>query len=105
MAIIMGIIADDFTGATDIACFMAENGFRVALLPGLHALTQSWDEEADAIVISLKSRSLPANQAIEQTLLSYHWLRDCAGRSRSISNIAQHLIPLQMAISARSAMH
>ncbi|HDN1444391.1 TPA: four-carbon acid sugar kinase family protein [Escherichia coli] len=79
MAIIMGIIADDFTGATDIACFMAENGFRVALLPGLHALTQSWDEEADAIVISLKSRSLPANQAIEQTLLSYHWLRDCAG--------------------------
>ncbi len=79
MAIIMGVIADDFTGATDIACFMAENGFRVALLPGLHALTQSWNEAADAIVISLKSRSLPSDQAIEQTLLSYHWLRDCAG--------------------------
>ncbi len=33
MAVTTGVIADDFTGATDIASFMAQQGWRVALLP------------------------------------------------------------------------
>lgn len=79
MSVITGVIADDFTGATDIASFMAEQGWRVALLPGMPDLSQRWDEEADAIVISLKSRSLPAEQAISQTLHCYQWLTQNAG--------------------------
>ena len=51
MAVTTGVIADDFTGATDIASFMAEQGWRVALLPGMPDITQSWNEEVDAIVI------------------------------------------------------
>lgn len=79
MVVTTGVIADDFTGATDIASFMAEQGWRVALLPGIPDVSQSWDEEVDAIVISLKSRSLPAPLAIEQSLRCCRWLRDKAG--------------------------
>ena len=57
MPVTTGVIADDFTGATDIASFMAEQGWRVALLPGMPDAAQPWNEEVDAIVISLKSRS------------------------------------------------
>lgn len=79
MAVTTGVIADDFTGATDIASFMAEQGWRVALLPGMPNLTQQWDEEVDAIVISLKSRSLPAEQAVAQSLACARWLKQNAG--------------------------
>ncbi|MEZ7214276.1 3-oxo-tetronate kinase [Klebsiella spallanzanii] len=78
MAVTTGVIADDFTGATDIASFMAEQGWRVALLPGMPDITQSRNEEADAIVISLKSRSLPAEQAIAQSLSCARWLKQNA---------------------------
>lgn len=79
MAVTTGVIADDFTGATDIASFMAEQGWRVALLPGMPDITQCWNEEVDAIVISLKSRALPAEQAVARSLACARWLRQNAG--------------------------
>lgn len=79
MPVTTGVIADDFTGATDIASFMAEQGWRVALLPGMPDVSQPWHEEVDAIVISLKSRSLPADQAIDLSLRCQKWLHDMAG--------------------------
>lgn len=79
MAVTTGVIADDFTGATDIASFMAQQGWRVALLPGMPDTTQCWNEEVEAIVISLKSRSLPAEQAIAQSLSCARWLKQKAG--------------------------
>lgn len=79
MAVTTGVIADDFTGATDIASFMAQQGWRVALLPGMPDTTQCWNEEVEAIVISLKSRSLPAEQAIAQSLSCTRWLKQKAG--------------------------
>ncbi|POT58130.1 hypothetical protein C3432_09445 [Citrobacter amalonaticus] len=82
MAVTTGVIADDFTGATDIASFMVERGWRVALLPGMPDVTQAWNEEVDAIVISLKSRSLPAEQAVAQSLRCAEWLRNRAGVSQ-----------------------
>lgn len=79
MAVLTGVIADDFTGATDIASFMVEQGWRVALLPGMPNLADRWDDTADAIVISLKSRSLPADEAIHQARVCCQWLREQAG--------------------------
>lgn len=79
MTVITGVIADDFTGATDIASFMAEQGWRVALLPGMPDMAQCWNEEVDAIVISLKSRALPAEEAVAQSLACSRWLRQNAG--------------------------
>ncbi|WP_312979764.1 3-oxo-tetronate kinase [Atlantibacter sp.] len=79
MALLTGVIADDFTGATDIAGFMAQQGLQVALLPGVPAPDARWQDDADVIVISLKSRSLPADEAIRQTLCCAQWLKEVAG--------------------------
>lgn len=79
MAVTTGVIADDFTGATDIASFMAAQGWRVVLLPGMPEPDQRWDETADAIVISLKSRALAAELAVEQSLRCCQWLLNEAG--------------------------
>ncbi|EKO1716736.1 hypothetical protein PZG75_004899, partial [Salmonella enterica] len=62
MSISLGIIADDFTGATDIASFIAHSGWRVVQLNGLPESTIDISQ-TDAVVISLKSRSCPAEEA------------------------------------------
>ncbi|MGK3126120.1 3-oxo-tetronate kinase [Candidatus Pantoea formicae] len=69
----LGVIADDFTGATDIASFLVQNGLPTIQFNGVPA---SHDElSAQAIVISLKSRSCPAQQAIDQSLAALAWLQ------------------------------
>ncbi|OOF55214.1 hypothetical protein BKK56_07180 [Rodentibacter genomosp. 2] len=69
----LGVIADDFTGASDIASFLVENGLNTVQMNGVpnKALT----EKVDAIVISLKSRSNPVEEAIEQSLQTLDWLQ------------------------------
>lgn len=70
----LGVIADDFTGATDIAGFLVANGLRTVQLNGIPAADLPVD--ADAVVISLKSRSCPVEEAVSQSLASLAWLRD-----------------------------
>ena len=62
---ILGCIADDFTGAGDIACTLAREGMRTSLVTDLAALEGN---SADAGVVALKSRSIPVEQAVEQSL-------------------------------------
>ena len=62
----LGVIADDFTGATDIASFLVENGVSTIQLNGTPV--ENLDIKADAVVISLKSRSCPAKQAVSNSL-------------------------------------
>ncbi|WP_024911726.1 3-oxo-tetronate kinase [Chania multitudinisentens] len=70
---LLGVIADDFTGATDIASFLVENGLPTVQLNGVpHSDTQI---DTQAVVISLKSRSCPAAQAVEQALQALIWLQ------------------------------
>lgn len=69
----LGVIADDFTGGTDIASFLVENGMRTVQLASVP--TENITEEVDAIVISLKTRSCPAQEAIDQSLLAARWLK------------------------------
>lgn len=70
---LLGVIADDFTGATDIASFLVENGLRTVQLNGVpHDLTKV---DADAVVISLKSRSCDVNEAVECSLQALRWLQ------------------------------
>lgn len=69
----LGVIADDFTGASDIASFLVENGLATVQMNGVP--TQPLQSKVDAIVISLKSRSNPVNEAIEQSLQALHWLQ------------------------------
>ncbi|ELC0660001.1 four-carbon acid sugar kinase family protein [Vibrio fluvialis] len=70
---LLGVIADDFTGATDIAGFLVENGMRTVQLNGVP--TGDTQVDADAVVISLKSRSCPADQAVSQSLAALRWLQ------------------------------
>lgn len=69
----LGIIADDFTGASDIASFLTENGLRTVQMNGVPQ--QPLKEQVQALVISLKSRSNPAVEAVAQTLEALDWLK------------------------------
>ncbi|MDF4927314.1 four-carbon acid sugar kinase family protein, partial [Vibrio parahaemolyticus] len=70
---LLGVIADDFTGATDIAGFLVENGMRTVQLNGIPK--EEIDVNADAVVISLKSRSGPVEEAIEDSVAALKWLQ------------------------------
>lgn len=74
---LIGVIADDFTGASDIAVTLSkglpgEGGLRTTQYLGVPQ--ESALEEVEAGVIALKSRSLPAQQAVEQSLAACEWL-------------------------------
>lgn len=71
----LGVIADDFTGATDIASFMVNSGWKVVLFNGVPDKAFQSDE-TDAIVIALKSRSIPMREAVSQSLAASDWLRE-----------------------------
>uniref|UniRef100_A6VYE0 3-oxo-tetronate kinase n=1 Tax=Marinomonas sp. (strain MWYL1) TaxID=400668 RepID=A6VYE0_MARMS len=70
---LLGVIADDFTGATDIAGFLVENGMRTIQVNGIPSANM--EINADAVVVSLKSRSCPTEQAIEQSVAALKWLQ------------------------------
>ncbi|MEQ9208330.1 MAG: four-carbon acid sugar kinase family protein, partial [Pseudomonadales bacterium] len=74
----LGVIADDFTGATDIAGFLVENGVRTIQLNGTPETKLELD--TDAVVISLKSRSCPARQAVSDSLSALQWLQEQGAR-------------------------
>jgi uncharacterized protein YgbK (DUF1537 family) len=69
----LGCIADDFTGATDLANNLVRAGMRVVQAMGVP--TQPLDADADAVVVALKSRTLPVDQAITQSLAALRWLQ------------------------------
>jgi 3-dehydrotetronate 4-kinase len=70
---LLGCIADDFTGATDLANMLVRGGMRTIQTIGVPA--GSLAEEVDAVVVALKSRTTPAQQAVEQSLTALRWLR------------------------------
>ena len=100
--ILLGCIADDFTGATDLANNLVRAGMRVVQtigvpharragppqasarppggqggheVPSVGALLQRLDAEVDAVVVALKSRTIPAAEAVAQSLDALQWLQ------------------------------
>ena len=71
--ILLGCIADDFTGATDLANNLVRAGMRVLQVIGVP--DQPLNADADAVVVALKSRTIPAAAAIEQSLDALQWLQ------------------------------
>jgi uncharacterized protein YgbK (DUF1537 family) len=69
---ILGCIADDFTGATDLANTLTRRGMKTVQTIGL---PKGAAPEADAIVVALKSRTVPAAEAIAQSLDACRWLK------------------------------
>jgi len=71
---ILGIIADDFTGGTDIASMLRHGGMQVVQTIGP---PQPWfPVDADALVIALKTRSVLVDDAISQSLSALQSLLD-----------------------------
>jgi uncharacterized protein YgbK (DUF1537 family) len=75
----LGCIADDFTGATDLANTLTKQGMSTVLLLGVPDATTAVPD-ADAIVIALKSRSIPAADAVEMSLSSLAWLQSVGAK-------------------------
>jgi uncharacterized protein YgbK (DUF1537 family) len=72
----LGYIADDFTGATDLANNLVRSGMRVVQTIGVPPGALSGAAaEADAVVVALKSRTIPAAEAVAQSLAALQWLR------------------------------
>jgi 3-dehydrotetronate 4-kinase len=65
MALLLGCIADDFTGATDLASMLVKNGMATVQVIGVPTGPLP---EADAIVVALKSRTAPVAQAVAESL-------------------------------------
>ncbi|MEJ1090843.1 3-oxo-tetronate kinase [Microbacterium istanbulense] len=72
----IGVIADDVTGATDVAAALSRAGLRTLL-----ALTPELDDsgsvsaDADAVVIGLKTRSMPVDDAVRLSLTALSTLQ------------------------------
>ena len=75
MAIRLGCIADDFTGATDLANNLVRAGMRVVQLIDVPQAGTEAPVDADAVVIALKSRTTPADDAVAASLRALDWLR------------------------------
>jgi uncharacterized protein YgbK (DUF1537 family) len=74
MAVLLGCIADDFTGGTDLAGMLVKSGMRTIQLIGVP--TETAPQDVDAVVIALKSRTNPAPEAIEESLRALEWLKN-----------------------------
>ena len=77
---ILGVIADDFTGATDIAGMLVKGGMRTIQTIGVPA-KGTIPDDVDAVVVALKSRSIAAKDAVKQSLDALRTLQD-AGCTR-----------------------
>ncbi|MFE7274759.1 3-oxo-tetronate kinase [Streptomyces sp. NPDC057623] len=75
MGIRLGCVADDFTGATDLANNLVRAGMRVVQLIDVPPPGSEQAVDADAVVIALKSRTVPASDAVEASLRALAWLR------------------------------
>jgi len=70
----LGCIADDYTGASDLANTLTRAGLRTVQTIGVPADDLALPE-VDAVVVSLKSRSIEASQAVSRSRAAETWLR------------------------------
>jgi uncharacterized protein YgbK (DUF1537 family) len=70
----LGCIADDYTGASDLANTLTRNGLRTVQTIGVPSDDLKLPE-IDAVVVSLKSRSIEAGLAVERSRAAEKWMR------------------------------
>ena len=74
---LLGCIADDFTGATDLAATLVKQGMRTVQVIGV---PDGPPPDADAVVVALKSRTIAPHEAVAQSLAALAWLQDAGCR-------------------------
>ena len=89
-AMLLGAIADDFTGATDLCSMLVRGGMRTVQLIGVPRPGDP-APDADAVVVALKSRTAPVRQAVDESLAAL----DLAARGRLPAVLLQVLLHLR----------
>ena len=79
MSVCLGAIADDLTGATDLANMLARAGMRTLQTIGVPEPGQPVPD-SEAVVVALKSRTIPAGEAVDRSLAALAWLRGAGVR-------------------------
>ena len=80
---VLGIIADDFTGATDVASMLVREGLRTVQVIGVpegDAAGAGAAVGVDCVVVALKSRTIAAADAVAQSLAALRWLQAAGAR-------------------------
>lgn len=79
MSVVLGAIADDFTGATDLCNTLVRRGMKTVQLidaPGGNTPVP----DAEAVVIALKSRTIPVGEAVAMSLKALAWLQNAGAK-------------------------
>lgn len=76
---LLGAIADDLTGATDLALMLSREGMRTVQTVGVPPADFDLGD-ADAVVVALKSRTNPATEAVSMSLEALAWLKASGAR-------------------------
>lgn len=71
--ILIGCVADDFTGASDAASFLISKGLKTILFNGI---PEGEIGDCDSVVIALKSRTQELTSALEDTMKAFTWLKE-----------------------------
>lgn len=72
--LLIGVVADDFTGASDAASFLVKGGLNAVLLNGIPSSDINLDN-ISAVVIALKTRTMEKNKAVQLSLEAFEWLK------------------------------
>ncbi len=73
--IYFGVVADDFTGASDAASFLVKAGVPTVLFNGIPDTEPELSEETKAVVIALKTRTMPRERAVVESLAAFRKLK------------------------------
>jgi uncharacterized protein YgbK (DUF1537 family) len=76
---LLGAVADDLTGATDLAITLARGGMRTVQVVGVPAEPLDLPD-VDAVVMALKSRTIPAVEAVAQSVAAARALLSAGAR-------------------------
>jgi 3-dehydrotetronate 4-kinase len=90
---LLGCIADDFTGATDLANTLTRRRMRTILMIGVSKAVSPEAHPIVAIVVALKSRTIPADQAVALSLSACRWLMRDGARQRP--TLVRYLAPIK----------
>ncbi|MDD2860516.1 MAG: four-carbon acid sugar kinase family protein, partial [Acidiphilium sp.] len=79
MSLTLGCIADDYTGASDLANTLTRQGLRTIQTIGVPDAGLALGT-VDAVVVALKTRSIPSADAVARSLAALDWLRGKGAR-------------------------
>lgn len=73
--IFLGVAADDFTGASDAASFLVAAGVPTVLFNGVPGTLPELKADTAAVVVALKTRTMPKAQAVAESMEAFAWLK------------------------------